>query len=217
MNSKRLHLILAAAICLLFIGLIGGAYGINHLLDAEASKLLALKAKSAALQQQRISLNKAKKDIVTYADLQKVTQSIVPEDKNQALAVREIVKLADSNGISLLSISFPASTLGSTSSGAAAKTPAAAPANGPAAAAANKAAGLSQLLAVKNIPGVYQLPITVTADPHKPVPYSKFIAFLSDMEHNRRTAQVSIISIAPDTLNPNLVSFALTLNEYIKP
>lgn len=216
MSSKRLHLIMLAAICLLFIGLAGGVYGINKLLSAEADKLLALKAKGAALQQQRVSLTKAKKDIRTYADLEKVTRAIVPEDKSQALAVREIVKIADASGITLAAISFPASTLGNTASG----TPAPAPSPGatPAAGAgSSKAGALSQLLPVKNIAGVYLLPITVAGDSHKPVPYNKFISFLSDLEHNRRTAQVSTINITPDITNRNLVSFTLVLNEYIKP
>ncbi len=212
MNSKRLYLVLVGVICLLFVGLIGGAYGINKLLSGEANTLLALKAKSVALEQQRTSLSKAKKDILTYADLQKVTRAIVPEDKNQALTVREIVKIAAANGVTLLSITFPASTLGTTATGA----PAAAPAAGSATGATAKTS-LSQLLAVKNIPGVYQLPITVQGDPHKPVPYNKFISFLNDMEHNRRTSQVSTIAITPDIINRNLLSFTLTLNEYIKP
>jgi hypothetical protein len=72
-------------------------------------------------------------------------------------------------------------------------------------------------LAVPNIPGVYQLQITVEGDSSKPVQYNSFLNFLTALEHNRRTAQVSTVSIAPSASNPNLLSFTLTLEEYIKP
>lgn len=216
MSSKRLHFILLGVISLLFIALVGGAYGANSLLTKRANELVSLKAKSQALDQQKVGLAKAKKDIEAYSDLEKITKAIVPEDKSQAEAVGEIVKIANANSVSLASINFPASTLGNgvvkstTGTTTAAPAPAATPAG-------NKTKSLSQLLAVKNIPGVYQLQITVNGDTNKPVPYNKFIAFLDDLEHNRRTAQVSSITIQPDPNNPNNLTFSLTLNEYIKP
>jgi cell division protein FtsB len=216
MNSKRLHLVLVATLVLLFIGLLGGAYGINKLLASEANKLTALKAKNLALGQEQLSLNKAKKDIKTYDNLDKIAQDVVPQDKNQAEAVREIVNIAAANDVSLAAINFPASTLGVLPNGTA---PAATSGTAsPAAAGGNtKAAGLSQLVPVKNIPGIYQLPITVNGNPNQPVQYEKFINFLSDLEHNRRTAQVGTITIQPDPVNRDYLTFTLTLSEYIKP
>lgn len=216
MNSKRLHLVLLAVIALLFIGLVGGAYGANKLLVKEADKLRNLKAKSQALVQEEGELKKAKKDIAKYAELEKITRSVVPEDKSQAEAVREIVNIAAANGVSLASITFPASTLGGNASGGAAVPSAstAAPATGSSAASPKT---LSQLQPVKNISGVYQLLITVSSDTTKPVPYSRFISFLNGLERNRRTAQVSTITLQPDNNNRNLLNFNLTLTEYIKP
>src|SRR3990167_9442113 len=78
--------------------------------------------------------------------LEKKARAIVPADKNQAAAVREIVKIAQSNGIKISSITFPASALGgitATGSGGAAK---------PAASTA-----LTQVQTVKGISGVYSL------------------------------------------------------------
>lgn len=213
MTSKRINLVLLAAIGLLFIGLLAGAYGINSLLSSQAVKLTNLKAKNLALSQQHQSLAKAKKEIATYSDLEKITHSVVPEDKNQTVAVREIVNIADTNDINLTSITFPASSLGGTVVGGA--TSSGATSTPPAASA--KTTALSQLLPVKNIAGVYQLLISVQSDANKPVPYSKFIDFLSDLEHNRHTAQVSNIVIQPDSTNRNNLTFSLSLNEYIKP
>lgn len=216
MNSKRLHLIMITALGLLFFGLLAGAYGSNKLLASKADKLTLSKAKNQALNQEQLTLSKAKKDIETYDNLNKIAQSVVPQDKNQAEAVREIVKIADDNDVTLASISFPASTLGNLPNGTSASSGTAAAGVAPPS-ANTKAAGLSQLTAVKNIPGVYQLPITINNDTKHPVQYEKFINFLSDLEHNRRTAQVGTITIQPDTQNRDFLTFSLTLSEYIKP
>ncbi len=214
MNSRRLYIVLLAVIGLLFIGLLAGTYGANKLLSSQANELISLKAKSHALDQERLSLAKAKKSIRKYADLEKIAKSVVPQDKNQAVAVREIANIAATNNVKLSSITFPASTLGANvkpTAGASASTPS------PAAGINSKASALSQLQPVKSIPGVYQLLITITGDPNQPVQYDKFINFLSNLEHNRRTAQVSTITLQPNANNHNFLSFTLTLNEYIKP
>jgi hypothetical protein len=213
MSSKRLHLILVAVLVLLFAALIGGAYGINKMLGSEATKLASLKAKSQALQQEQTGLKVAKKSIKQYSGLEKIAHTVVPEDKNQAEAVRQIVNIAAANGITLTSITFPASTLGNNVLPGASSAPAATSAPKSAA----NAKSLSQLQPVPNISGIYELPITITRDNSSPVPYNKFVSFLSALEHNRRTAQVSGITITPDTNNTNNLSFILTVNEYIKP
>ena len=202
MTAKRLHLLLLASIILLCAGLVGGAYGINSLLSTRAKTLVDLKAKSQALEQEQISLKKAKQDIAKYADLDKIAHAIVPEDKNQAEAVREIVNIAAANDISLSSITFPASTLGNSTRPTSSSSTTAAPS--PAAASGNaKTNALSQLQPVKSIAGIYLLQITVNGDPAKPVLYDKFINFLRDLEHNRRTAQVANISLTRNSKDNN--------------
>ena len=199
MNSKRLNWILMGGLGLLVIGLIASAYKVNVMLSKEALHVTDLKAKSLALTKEQDILNNAKQDLAKYSSLNQIAKSVVPQDKNQADAVREIVNIAQANGISLSAINFPASTLGSTSSGTATTF------------------STSQLVAVANIPGVYQLTITVVGDSNKPVAYDKFISFLNALEHNRRTAQVSTMTIQPSSTDKNLLTFILTLNEYIKP
>lgn len=211
MSSKRLHFLLIGAVGLMCFALLGGAYAVNSMLSKRANNLTALKAKSQALEQQAIGLAKAKKDIEKYTELEQITKSIVPEDKSQAEAVGEIVKIAGQNGVSIASITFPASTLGA---GPVSTTPSATPAPSP---ANTSKKSLSQLQAVKNIPGVYQLQIVVNSDTNKPVLYDRFITFLSALENNRRTAQVSSITIQPQPTNPKFLTFTLTLNGYIKP
>ncbi|HYH36467.1 MAG TPA: hypothetical protein VD706_03140 [Candidatus Saccharimonadales bacterium] len=224
MSSKRLHRVLTITLVLLSIGLIGGTYGVNKLLVSESDNLVVLKAKNQALDQEQVSLGKAKNDIKRYDNLNKIAQAVVPQDKDQAQTVRQIVNIAAKNGVTLASINFPVSTLGNLPSGTApasgttAAPAAAAPAvTKPAAGAADKTANLSQLTPVKNIPGVYQLPITITNDAAHPVRYDNFINFLSDLEHNRRTSQVQTITIQPANSDRGAIIFNITLNGYIKP
>lgn len=210
MTSKKLYWLFIGLIGLLFIGLVAGTYGVNSLLSKQSNSVTALKAKSLALAQEQITLKKAKADIQTYANLETIAKEVVPQDKDQAEAVREIVNIADTNGVALSAINFPASSLGNGIIGA--KTPTATSSS-----PSTPSANTSQLQPVPGISGVYQLPITVISDTNKPVAYDKFISFLTALEHNRRTAQVSSITIQPSNTNHSLLTFTLNLNEYIKP
>jgi len=215
--SKRLHHLFVAFISIMLVGMAAGAYGASSLLTSQANELISLKAKSQALSKEQQSLVVAKKEIAAYSDLLKITRSIVPEDKDQAQAVREIVNIAAANSVNLASITFPASTLGAGVPGSTSTTGTptqATPAGGSVKSGSSK---LSQLTPVKNIPGVYNLLITVQSDSTKPVEYNSFISFLSDLEHNRRTAQISTVTLQPKTTNRNLLTFTIALNEYIKP
>lgn len=214
MNSKQLYLVLIAGIGVLALALVGGAYGANTLLSTRANKLTELKATYAAQSDQQLSLTKAKSDIVKYQSLNDIAKSIVPEDKDQAEAVREIVNIANRTGVTLSAINFNASTLGN---GVKKQSSATTTTTTPSAAANDKTSALSQLQPVPNIKGVYILPITVVGDTANPVKYDQFINFLSSLEQNRRTAQVSTITIIPNSNNRSLLSFTLGLNEYIKP
>lgn len=223
MNSKRLYFGLLGLIGLLCVALLAGVYGANSLLAARANSLTSLKAKSQALALEQQGLVKAKKDIKQYAGLEQIAKVVVPEDKSQAEAVREIVNIAGANGITIGSITFPLSSLGDNVGSAAntgagvAPTPSTAAPSAAASAANNAKAKLSQLLAVPGIPGVYQLTITVVSDPQSPVLYNQIINFLSGLEHDRRTAQVNSLILQPVAGDHTHLTFTITLNEYIKP
>lgn len=199
MTSKRLYLILVGVISLLVVAFLGGAYGANLVLQQQSQKVLQARSKSASLEQQQVQLNRAKASITKYQEVGDIAKSIVPQDKDQAQAVREIVNLAAANGVQLSTITFPTSTLGGTGS------------------AATGASKLSQLKPAPGISGVYTLQITVQTDSSRLTDYNKFLNFLAALERNRRTALVSGLTLQPDAKNPNLISFTLTIDEYIKP
>ncbi len=197
MNSKRLYYVLVAAIIILSLGLIGGAYEFNALMQAQSSALKDKQNEIAVLDGRQTALDKAKKDIDKYQELSNIAKSIVPQDKDQAQAIGEIVKIANKNGVSLGSFAFPSSTLGGIGQ-------------------TTKTASLSQLQPVAGIGGVYSLQVIVQSS-DTPIPYGNFINFLKDLEQNRRTALVTSINITPDPTNPSTIGFNITLQEYIKP
>jgi hypothetical protein len=194
MNSKYLYFTLLGIICLLIIGLAGGAYGAAQLLTSQSKQLVDNREQVKVLAQDQDELNTARRDIQKYQDLAAVAKSVVPEDKDQAQTVGQIVAIANANGVSLGSITFPNSSLG-----------------------LGAGSNLSQLLPVKGVAGVYNLQLTVASGTNNSVDYPKFISFLDALEHNRRTAEVTGINIQPDSNNHGKVSFSLVLEEYIKP
>lgn len=199
MNSKRVFWIQLAVLLLLVVAIFGAAYFVNGLIVKQSNILKAQRLQTQTLDAESTALAKAKKDIVKYKDLADIAKNIVPQDKDQAQTVREIVNIAASKGISIGSITFPTSSLGALPGAAAAK------------------GGQSQLTPVKGLSGVYSLELNVQSRTGTAVPYDRFLAFLDALEHNRRTALVTSITLTPDSKNSNNVSFNITLDEYIKP
>ncbi|HSX35758.1 MAG TPA: hypothetical protein VLH84_02380 [Patescibacteria group bacterium] len=197
-NSKKLYFALIALLVLLAVGILMSVREANILLEAQSKTLVSLKAKNQATADEQSQLIQDKRDVATYSSLNTIAKTVVPQDKDQAEAVQEIVNLAAQSGIArLTSITFPASTLG----GAHVKTP----------------GGLTQVTPVKGIAGVYDLQITITQASTDLVPYNNFTTFLSKIEQNRRTAEVSSINVQPDQKNPNMTAFTLVIDEFIKP
>lgn len=195
MNAKRLWLALLGVCVLLAFTLIGVTHTFGKLFSSQAQQLSQSRGLAQQLEQQQLGLTKSKKDIETYAELEKITEQIVPQDKDQAQTVRELINIAAENNITLTSITFPSSSLGSGSA----------------------KAKYSQLSSVKGIPGVYNLQITVANNTNNTVTYNQLSSFLADLENNRRTAAVSNISIQPQSGNANRIVFTLVINTYVKP
>ncbi len=177
----------------------------NQLLQTKSEKLVSLKLDNKILDEQRILLARAKQDVEKYSSLEQEAKAIVPQEKDQAATVREIVKIASRSGVNLSAIAFPASTLGSTSGSK--------PASG-----STTKGKLTQVTPVKDIPGVYVMEINVQQqNTEAPTTYSNFINFLARLEKNRRTAQVTGISIEPVEDDPGKLNFSLVVNVYLKP
>lgn len=211
MNSKKLYFILISSLVLLAsLGGLGVFYG-DKMLQEKASSLISLKVDAAALEDQQRSLLQAKKDVNTYSELSQLVKTIVPQEKDQARTVREIVKIAGETGVKIGSITFPSSNLGEVAPKTVAPTD-----PGEKKAAPAKIPG-TQIKPVEGIPGLYQLEIGIQSDSSTTVEYKQFLAFLKKLEQNRRTSQVTNLSVQPSSKDRNQVNFSLTVNVYVKP
>lgn len=215
MNSRKVFYVMLGILGLLVVVLgISVVLG-NSYLQRQSDKLLEAKLNTESLQEQQTALIKAEKDLETYSDLQQIAKSIVPQDKDQARAVREIVRLASESGVTLESITFDDSSLGQ-----APAAPNAPPENGqpvtPQPSSPNTP--VTQAQPVEGIQGVYRLPIEITSTKNNNQ-YNNFISFLSRLENNRRTAQVEKISIIPGQTpgGQGYINFSLTVNIFVKP
>jgi hypothetical protein len=208
MNPKRFFYVMVGLVSLLSIGFIGATYLANNMLKSKASELTELKLQNKVIEIQQTSVGQAKKDIEKYSELEGIARSVVPQEKDQAKTVREIIKIAEDSGISISSITFPASNLGQKS---ATNTNNSTP--------TTPSIPLSQVKAVSGITGVYQLDITIQTPANSSITYTQLINFLNRLEQNRRTSQVSNIAIRPTATSRQSarLSFTLGLTVYIKP
>lgn len=211
MNVKKVYFILLGLAALTGILAIVGVTTGNKLMIKSAQNLNNLKLETSVLDEQQNSLTRARQDIEKYADLEVIAKTVVPQEKDQARTIRELVKLARDTGVPLTSITFPASDLGqkkTTKSGSSSSSTTKKSSSVP---------PLSQLKEVEGLKGVYQLEITIANDDSNPVTYSALINFLKKLEQNRRTSQVATIGLEPLANNRNLLTYNMTLNVYIKP
>lgn len=202
MTNKKYFYVLLGALIIIIALILGIAFQGNAILEKKSHQLTEIKTEIGAVELQQAALLQAKKDIERYTKLEETLKSIVPQDKDQAKTVREIVQIANNNNIPINSVSFENSTLGTPqtkASGAKPTTP---------------TTDISQVKPVEGIAGVYTLPIKIESS--KEVNYPDFLKFLEALEKNRRTAHVDSIAVTPDKQGKTL-NFNLTLNAYVKP
>ncbi len=207
MTPKRFFYLQVGVLVLAIALIVGGTVGGNIVLQEKSRKLSALKVESGSIELQQKALAQAKKDIERYSDLDTIAKSVVPQDKDQAKTVREIVAIAADNHIPIKSISFETSKLGET-------PPKATTTEGESSTPKPVVPSVSQVKPVAGITGVYTLPIQVESAGQ--VSYQNFLSFLESLEKNRRTAHVGTINLNPSN-NGKTLNFNLTLNAYVKP
>ncbi len=223
MSPKKFHILMIILIFMVAVAFFGVAYWSNNLLIAKSNSLVAFKATNNGLEQEQAGLLQDKRDIKKYQSLYDISKSIVPESKDQAQTVRQIVNLATQNNVTLASITFPGSSLGNGSGSVLhpttpLKTSSPTPGSSVGVSSSSSPA-LSQLTPAANIPGVYELPITIQSSGNtgQEATYPEMIGFLKALENNRLTALVNSINITPAQYNNQYFVFTLNINIYIKP
>ncbi len=204
MSSKQLNQVLLG-VCGLFVIALGAAvyFGLGYLEDSSA-ELEEAKVRREVVDMQELSLITAKADLNEYTELEELAKRIIPQEKDQARTVRELTQIANREGISISSISFPASQLGAEGSSRSQSS------------SQESTEGIiTQAVPVTGLSGLYELNVSVQIS--QQTSYERFIAFLERLERNRRTSQVKSVTITPDPDNRNNVSFSINLAVFLKP
>ncbi len=203
MNSKRVFYSMIAGLVILVGLCAAGAYFANDMIVSEGNSLKELKLQDTITKKQIDNLQQAKKEIIKFEELEKIAKTVVPQEKDQARTVFELVTFAKESGITLESISFPESELGIVKKGGKASD--------------NTSPDLTQLVPVDGLKGVYGMEIIITSDTRTSVKFDRLLDYLRKLETNRRTAQVASINITPNDVDNSLIDFTLTLNSFVKP
>jgi type II secretory pathway component PulM len=206
-TSKKAFFGMLAATILLIVGAIGITQAGLGTLQKKGEELSELKAKQEALQIRQTDLISAKQAVEKYTELEKISKAIVPQEKDQARTVREIIAIGQQAGTPLESVEFPSSDLGAAKSKSKSKSKSKKSTVNP---------DTTQLVEVPGSGGLYAMEISIKSS-SDPVPYTRLLNFLERLEQNRRTAHVTNISITPSSTNRNLVTFSVTVSVYIKP
>lgn len=214
MTPSRMRLVLLSALGLICIAFLAIGLAADQMLSKQSQRMVDLKLQNHTAEAQLANLASAKRQVEKYTYFNDVAKTVLPSDKNQAQAVLDISQMANESAIAIKSITFPASTLGSASSKKSTTNKDAA--------SASKETVISQAKPVEGIAGLYSLELTITPQTDadtplaKQVNYGKFLDFLKRIENNRRTAQITSVSVKPAD-GVTQFSFEITVNIFIKP
>jgi hypothetical protein len=214
MNPKRMFFALIAGL-VLTVGLVGGAMYFGYTsMKASSNSLVNAKLDTMLAEEKEKTFIKAKKDLEKYKGLSETLQKILPKDKDQARAVRELYKISDEAGVSIVSITFPSSTLGART----AAPPASTEASKTATSSSVAQSTVSQAAPVSGLPGVQgiDLELSVEGQNDNFTQFSRMVTFLQKVEQNRRSMQIKKITVTPDDATRN-VKFELTVTIFVKP
>lgn len=218
MNAKRLSIVLTALLVLQAGGAIALTIYANTWLTSKADTIVSLKLDTALLvEKQNVNLKSAR-DLEKYESTRILLEKIVPKSKDQAKTIGELQTIAAEVGVTINTMTFPASELGATTT----KTVVG---STPAAAAVNTSA-VSQAKPVANIPGVLGIVVSLSQIDRKVgeagdgVTYKQLLGFLEAIEKNRRTMQIKTLQVLPlksVTGGVSGYSLTLTMNIFVKP
>ena len=212
MNAKRFYFVSLGLVALLLAGLGAAMYFMNAYLQKGSTGLVGAKLESRVAEEREKYYIQAKKDLEKYKDVSETLVKVLPKDKDQAKAVAEIGRIADETGIKIQQISFPSSSLGEK------KAAAATPATGTTTTTPTATApSVTQTKPVEGVSGVLGIETNIQfqSSDNTRLTYSQVLAFLEKVEKNRRTMQVSSISITPK--DNNNVAASVTLKIFVKP
>ena len=200
MTSKKMYFILVAVLSLIILAIAGAMYYSREFITSSSDKLVEAKLKLYTLEETESTYRKNQNILNENSDIAEILKSVVPSEKDQARAVRELNIIAADNGLKVTSVIFPKSDLvitkKTTTTGSTTDV---------------KTSAVSQAKAVKNLEGV--LGIDVSVDISSPtntrISTDQILNLLRQIENNLRNMRITSINFSGegDSFNAKLTLF----------
>lgn len=211
MTPKKVYYLLISLLVIVVLGIIGAAYFSNTFLKRSSNALVEAKLELYKIDETESTYRKNKLLLEQNQDIATILSSIVPSEKDQARAVREISRIASEKGLSVRSIRFPSSDLVAkntkTTTNANGTTPS--PTAGPTVSQAKPVNGLTGVLGMN-----VELEIA-NANPANAISTDQMLGFLEEIENNRRNIRVTSVSYGPAIEEGKIINMDTIL--FIKP
>ncbi len=187
MTPKRLFYAMSVLCGIMFLGIGAVAYLGNSFLSKEAAKIADARADDELIDQRKALKNDLVKTIDDYAELKALATKFLPDSKNQDDLIAEFYKIASNNDIDISGLNFTAS--------------------------GDKISSSSQTTPLKDAKNVLVFPFTVT---NYTASFDQLIAFMQDLENNRRKLQITQIQLQPDEKTGLISVPSMAMESYIK-
>lgn len=207
-NAKKFNYLLIIIIVSFLFGALAITYYGLSIFKKRSDNLVSAKLDLVSLNYRYDTAIQQRNDLIKNSANIELLNKIVPKNKDQALAVAELIKIAGEKNLSIGSFTFPASELGSVSKTATT-------------AATEK---ITQTKAVEGISGLLGIELTIGQINRKipaadtGISYKQLVDFLQSIEKNRRTMQIKNIQIQPIYKLDQVVGYSptITINLFVK-
>lgn len=199
----------------------------NNWLTESSKELTSLRSEVVALEKKRTDLENAQHTLAKETIAIETLAKVVPDDKDQARIISELYQIATVAGVTIESVGFPASTLGSevAKPAPATQTTDANSAQTSQAQTPAPQTTVSQATPVKEIAGLQSIDLTLGAINSIGMPsgsgirFGELMNFLKLVERNKRTIQIKSLGINKGTNASGEESYNLdvTLTIFIRP
>lgn len=184
-SSKKVYFALIAAFTLITANIFGMLYFSKNFLSKSEDELIAAKLEIVKQEEIEKTYRQNINNLEKFAQTASILEEVIPKEKDQAVAVREIDAIAKQNGMTINTLSFPSSDL---------NKKAATPTTSSNTTATSTA--ISQAKPVKGLTGVLGIDINVElrSTNEGAISTDQLLGMLRALENNRRNMRVTSIN-----------------------
>lgn len=184
-SAKKAYYGLIGLLIIVIAGIGAVLYFSRVFLKANSDKLVAAKLELYKIDETESAYRKNQALLTANQDTADILASVIPNEKDQAKAVREITQIAADNGLSVKAIRFPGSDLVITNKSTTAEQKTA------------TSQSVSQAKVVPGLTNVLGIVVEIelnSANANQTISTDQVLGFLQKVENNRRNIRVTSIN-----------------------